>query len=287
MSPSPRSARAELSDPTLRLYLARYLRRRLPAADADDALQAVYCAALEARSVPDDLEELRRWMTVVARRKVASYYERSASEQLGDPPEQAVEPAPIEAISLLRWAERQAANSQVEHVDETLDWMARESDGEKLEAIAAEADIPSTRVRQRVVRLRRFMRARWALELSAALLLAAMVWWLWPRPAQRIVIPSPMPSLSIAVPVPHDDWKERAVELRKRALRSCELGLHRECLRALDEAAALDPAGDSDPFIGEARRHALEKLAPPAPKSTVTKPTKAKPSGTPTAGKTF
>jgi DNA-directed RNA polymerase specialized sigma24 family protein len=287
MSPSPRSARAELSDPTLRLFLARYLRRRLPAADADDALQAVYCAALEARRVPDDAVELRRWLTVIARRKVASFYERASSEQLGDPPEQAVEPAPVEAISLLRWAEREAANSQVEHVDETLDWMARESDGEKLEAIAAEAHIPSTRVRQRVVRLRRFMRARWALELSAALLFAATVWWLWPRPAQSIVIPSPMPSVSITVPVPHDDGNERAVELRRRALQNCEMGLHRECLRRLDEAAALDPAGDSEPSIGEARKHALEKLAPPAPKSSVTKPSNSKQSGTPTTGKSF
>src|SRR5205085_2891254 len=76
------SARAdiELEDPRLRAYLRRYLRRRMPAADADDAVQAVYCAALEARARPRDEEGLRRWLTVIARRKVAAYYERSSLE---------------------------------------------------------------------------------------------------------------------------------------------------------------------------------------------------------------
>jgi len=200
MSPSPRLSTVGLSDPELRLYLARYLHRRLPAADADDALQAVYCAALEARALPDDASELRRFLTVIARRKVAAHYERAASEQLGDPPEQPVPPPPVEALSLLRWAERQAAESQVEHVAETLDWMARESEGEKLEAIAAEAAVPSTRVRQRVFRLRRFMKVRWALEISAALLALLVVWWLWSRRTEQMAKPAPAPSMSVIQP---------------------------------------------------------------------------------------
>lgn len=300
MSPSLRSPSVGLSDPELRDYLARYLRRRLPPADADDVLQAVYCAALEARTLPDDAVQLRRWMTVVARRKVAAYYERASAEQLGDPPEQVAPAAPIEAMSLLRWAERQAEESEMQNVDETLDWMARESEGEKLEAIAAEAALPATRVRQRVVRLRRFMRARFALELSAALLAAIVVWWLWSRKTEPIATPapSPAPSVSVVPREPIDDRGERAAELRREALRDCALGRYAQCLRTLDDAAALDPAGDVEQTIVEARKHALEslraeqpleKLAPPAPapQPTIHKPSKAKSSGTPSTGTNF
>ena len=97
MSPALRSAKVELSDPELRQYLARYLRRRLPAADAEDALQAVYCAALEAQRLPEERTELRRWLTVVARRKAAAYYERASSEQVGELPELVAPPASLEA----------------------------------------------------------------------------------------------------------------------------------------------------------------------------------------------
>ncbi len=289
MSPAVRSAKVELSEPELRQYLARYLRRRLPAADAEDALQAVYCAALEAQRLPEERTELRRWLTVVARRKVAAYYERASSEQLGDPPELVAQPPSIEASSLLRWAERQAAESQLEHVNETLDWMARESDGEKLEAIAAEAAVPSTRVRQRVFRLRRFMKARWALELAAAALgiVLVLLWSIFARRTEPVAKPVPAPAPSASVVAPPDDGRERAAELRQRALRSCALARYDECLSTLDEAGKLDPAGDSEPSVVEARKTAIEKLTPraPTPKPSVSKPTsKSKNGGTPSTG---
>ncbi len=193
------SPRAVLDDVELRRYLQRYLRRRLPAAEAEDALQSVLCAALEAPRLPVQDEELRRFLTVVARRKVANYYRASAREHLEGELEIEAHAAPIDEASLLRWAERQAATSSFAHADETLEWMAREGDGEKLEHIAEEAHVPATAVRQRVSRLRRFMKERWALELAVASVLCAIVaWWLFSRhvePAERRFALPPVPSV--------------------------------------------------------------------------------------------
>src|SRR4051812_47985307 len=146
MTPSSSSSEA-LSRPELRRYLEAYVRRRVTTSDADDLVQAVLCAALEAPRVPEDREEVRKWITGIARRKLAAHYEKRAHEQLGEPPDLEATPAPLEASSLMRWVERQAALSEAERVDETLDWMARESDGEKLETIAIEARVPATSVR--------------------------------------------------------------------------------------------------------------------------------------------
>jgi len=265
---SPHEPSADLLHPELRQHLARYLRRRLPPAEADDALQAVYCAALEARSIPNDQVHLRRWMTVIARRQVAAYYERVSSEQLGEPPEVEVQPELVETLSLLRWAERQAAHCQLEAVDLTLDWMARESDGEKLEAIAADTNIPSARIRQRVSRLRRFMKARWAMEISAALVLVVIASWMLSRRSNTVtnLDPVPIPPVSVAPPVASaNDPSNRVAELRQMALRRCDENRFDECLRMLDEAATLDPMGDTDSTIIAARKQAMERLAPPPP----------------------
>jgi DNA-directed RNA polymerase specialized sigma24 family protein len=256
---------ADLLHPELRQHLERYLRRRLPAAEVDDALQAVYCAALEARNVPVDEVHLRRWMTVIARRQVAAYYERTSSEQLGEPPEIEVESDAVETMSMLRWAEKQAAQSQLESTEQTLDWMARESDGEKLEQIAADTRISSANVRQRVFRLRRFMKARWALEISAALVLIGIASWVLTRRSPPVVKLEyvPLPLVSATLPDPFT----RAAEWRKSALRLCDEEQFQECLRLLDEAARLDPAGDEASSIVGARQRANERLAPPSPSS--------------------
>jgi DNA-directed RNA polymerase specialized sigma24 family protein len=261
-------ASADLLHPELRQHLAAYLRRRLPPAEVDDALQAVYCAALEARNIPSDHVHLRRWLTVIARRQVAAYYERSSAEQLGEAPEVEVQPELVEAMSMLRWAEREAAHSQLESVDQTLDWMARESDGEKLEAIAADTQMPSARIRQRVSRLRRFMKARWMLEMSAALVLIAITSWMLTRREQPVVKLERVPRLPMTIMLP--DPMKRAVELREEALRHCDEYRFRECLRLLDEAAGIDPQGDEDLEIVGARKRALEQIAPPPPMPTTT-----------------
>ena len=110
-------------------------------------------------------------------------------------------PPPFEERALVRWAEEQA--EAVAHGPETLDWMAREGEGEKLEAIAREAELPSARVRQRVSRLRRWMKGRYLAELALASSLALALAWLWGRHKDqvaetRVTEDAPAPSASVA-----------------------------------------------------------------------------------------
>jgi DNA-directed RNA polymerase specialized sigma24 family protein len=174
---------ALLARPELRRHLERYLRRRLPQSEVDDTVQSVLCAALASRRAPTDPEELRKWITGIARHTIAAHWKRAARETIDESPDAPTAPAPIEAASLARWAETQASLSPSDHADETLDWMAREADGEPLERIASDANVPAARVRQRVSRMRRWMRERWAAELAAVavitlLALAIAAWWM-------------------------------------------------------------------------------------------------------------
>ena len=302
--PAPPVLRELLAAPELRRYLDSYVRRRLPPSDADDAVQAILCAALEAKRAPSDPEEVRKWVTGIARHKIAGHFEQRRREQVGDVPEAAASPVDHEVSSLVAWAEQQAtlvANDVDENAErraeETLDWMAREGDGEKLEAIAEEAQVPAARVRQRVSRMRRWMRERWAAELAAvmaAVALATLGWWLFVRkPAEtaRKKPDAPAPSMSIALPTLTP--RERAQQLRDRAFIECDQQRFATCLRALDEAAALDPAGDTEPRVRKARQDASRSMAPErapdvpiAPSTSVMPPRASTPAPPPTAAPT-
>lgn len=288
---SPSEASADLLHPDLRAYLAQYLRRRLPKTEADDALQAVYCAALEARNIPQDRAHLRRWMTVIARRQVAAYYERASAEQLSEPvdlPDVEWRANAAEVRSLWQWAEQQAADSQLEAVDETLDWMARESDGEKLESIAADARIPSARIRQRVFRLRRFMKARWILEISAAAVLIAITSWVLSRRSDPVVVRRVVPRPPVSITLPLNAPLIRAAELRKTAFKLCDQNAFESCLRLLDDAAALDLQGDTDLQVIAARKLAQDNLRPPPPPSpSVVPPPRTRSTSTTPTGSRF
>jgi hypothetical protein len=162
---------------------------------------------------------------------------------------------PVSARDLLRWAEDELPSSADK---DTLEWMLREADGDKLEHIAEEAKLPAPRVRQRVSRLRRYLRRRWAAQLAAAGvvgLFLAVGYYYW----QEQKVP----------PVTHDAPVERARKLRHDALERCKARDYRPCLRGLDEARALDPAGDSVESVRAARRDAERALSPvPVPTST-------------------
>src|SRR5262245_4123830 len=152
--------------------------------------------------------------------------------------------------------------------------MAREGEGEKLESIAAEAQVPAARVRQRVSRMRRWMKERWMAELAAAAalaILALIIARLLRGPKEEPQIaprPEPPPTVQPEEPTPLD----RARALRAEAFKSCDEAAWERCLEKLDEAAGLDPAGDSAPEVVEARekaRKALDELRNPKPPEPV------------------
>jgi RNA polymerase sigma factor (sigma-70 family) len=215
LSSSDRRA-ARLSEPALIASVSAFVRARVPAGEVDDIVQSALTEALAADRAPEHEDEVAAWVHGIARHKVVDWFRRARRETLEDPSvAEAVavaDSAPESARDLLRWARRELPDGE-EHA-QTLEWMLREGAGEKLESIATDEDVPAPRVRQRVSRLRKHYRVRWAAQVAAlAAILAiaiALVFVLRqkkdqiaPRPSPMIVPSAPeVPQLRAPAPEP-------------------------------------------------------------------------------------
>ena len=271
----PHERGARLADPRLRRDVEAAVKRRVRGHDADDVVQAALADVLSAPRVPDDAEEFRRFVFAVTRNKVFDHFRRRSREVAED---EALEPAaceaPLSARDILRWAEQRLPDSEAEH---TLEWMLREGDGEKLEQIARDANLPAPRVRQRVSRLRRFLRERWAAELMlgalglALLAPGAFLLYRYLHRSDEVGRRDP-----VLLPEPPQSPELKGRELRRAALLRCERADAAECLAGLERARALDPAGDNAPEVVRARAVAQTQLAP-VPSPTIATPPSASP----------
>lgn len=255
------SRHSALADPDLYRALLRYARRRVPEHEADDVVQATLADALAAERGPDDPTEVRRWVHRIARNKIVDTYRRGKRELPSDLESEAAEAesAPVSARDLLRWAERELPQGESHS---TLEWMLREGDGEKLEHLAEEAAVPAPTLRQRVSRLRRHFRSRWAAQLAAAAVVAAIVI------ASLAVLRSQPSSVDEIAGEPAAlPPEELARELRRAALDQCSAERWDACERGLDEARRLDPSGESEEPVVRARAAAAgaRRPAPPEP----------------------
>ena len=237
----------------------------------DDIVQSVLADALASSRAPEEPDQIRRWVFGIARHKVADYFRRSGREGPTSTPLDETVPAdsaPLSARDLLRWAEQELPDG--DHAESTLKWMMREAAGDKLESIAEEEQVPAPRVRQRVARLRRHFRERWALAAAVVAVVvvgAAGVALLELRP-EPVDIVREMPSVE---PTP----LQRANELRRLAFDHCDAGRWQRCLDDLDQAAAVDPAGDRAEPVRAARQRAAAGLAPSAVPTTEPTPSAA------------
>lgn len=268
-SSSPGSSTASgqaggLGDPELRRFLLEYVKKRVPKADADDVVQTVLLDALAAAKRPEDPAELRKWVVGIARHKCADVHRRAGRERPADDelPEQPAAPPAIEERSLVRWAEEQAQSSR--EAGKTLDWMAREGEGDKLEHIAEEEQLPPARVRQRVSRMRRFLKERWLAEVAlvAALGVMALVVWAVLRKDDEPIVADPTkpPPSSKGPELPELERMARGRRIRVGALEVCRSGDDQRCLDDLDRAKELDPEGDDVPEVRDAREKAAGNL---------------------------
>jgi RNA polymerase sigma factor (sigma-70 family) len=229
--------------------------------EVDDIVQATLTDALAADQAPSDENELKRWVFGIARNKVVDYYRKNQREAPHEPSladEIAAESAPLSARELLLWAEKELPDAG--GAKSTLEWMLREGAGEKLEEIANEEQVPAPRVRQRVARLRRHFRERWAAAVAAVavlalLLLGAAIW--WRRHSEQIA-----PNIE-REPAPGPTPDQRADDIRRLALEDCAKERWRACLDGLDRAKELDAQGDGAEVIQEARAAAERGLSPP------------------------
>jgi DNA-directed RNA polymerase specialized sigma24 family protein len=193
---SPRLV-ARITDPSLASALSRFVRARVPESEVEDIVQATLSDALQAQQHPEQDEDIVRWVWGICRHKVVDWFRRMRREVPRDlEGDDAVpaESAPTSALDLMRWAQKELPAGKEN--EQTLEWMLREGEGEKLETIAAEANVPAPRVRQRVSRLRRYFKARWAAQTAAvaALMLVFLAIFLALRGKKEEIAPRPEPS---------------------------------------------------------------------------------------------
>jgi DNA-directed RNA polymerase specialized sigma24 family protein len=167
----PGGLKTRVADPKLRREVEAAVRRRVRGDDAEDVVQSTLADVLAARQVPEDPDEFRRFVFGVARNKVFDHFRRRRRTEGLDDADAAAPETPLAARDMLRWAEGELAEPDAQS---TLEWMLREGDGEKLEHIARDAQLPATRVRKRVSRLRKLLRERWVAELTLVGLLVAL-----------------------------------------------------------------------------------------------------------------
>lgn len=273
-------AQTTLGDPRLRSALMAMVRRRVPAGEVEEIVQATLTEAIASSHRPEDGEPLRKWVHGIARHKIADFHRRSRREELGVDDDvvstahetahgsahESAHESSHDAVDLLRWAEREAPDQP--GAERTLEWMMREGEGEKLESIALSDAVPAPQVRQRVSRMRRHFRARWAAQIAAAAAaLIALLLWLFPTPKPNDLRPLP----ELVDPI------ARGRAMRREALERCAERQWEPCLRGLDGAKLLDPIGDDDPAVIDARAAAnqVQPVAPPP--RIVLPPTKAPP----------
>jgi DNA-directed RNA polymerase specialized sigma24 family protein len=273
-------AHERLADQELHRALAAMVRRRVPPHEVDEIVQATLADAVASKTAPAETDALERWVRGIARHKVADYHRRAKREVPVETDdlvaERVSDASEHDAADLLRWAEREGKSD-----DNTIDWMLREGDGEKLESIARDVQLPAARVRQRVSRLRRHFRAVWAAQIAAALAVGMIAWFFLKRPREvvRPIVPvSTAPvsvSVSVSAPIPEPP-PNPAIELRRIAFEDCAANHWQACLDGLDDAAKFDAAGDATPEVQIARAAAKKALTPPPPPKP--KPTKPGPS---------
>lgn len=238
--------------PDLRNALVAMVRKRVPESEVEDIVQSALAEAVESPHAPADTEALRRWIFGVAKNKVVDYHRRNGRLTY-ELPDLEGKPAPHVEVDMLRWAEKNLPEG--DDAQKTLDWMLREGEGEKLESIAMSEKVPAPRVRQRVSRLRRHLKAHWqkevALLAAVGVLMGILFFVLRPKEPEiigrdpRVIEPSP------------------ADRLRKDALDACGRSEWQKCVDGLDDAKRLDPAGDTRPDVVKAREDAKNALTPP------------------------
>lgn len=195
----------ELASEKVRRGLTALLRRRVPGQEVDDLAQTILCDALASGSIPSDPEEMRRWLVGIARHKIADYHRRAARTNArieGDAPLAACASSPV-AFEEREVLDRLLGAIETRRDAETMEWLVREHGGERLADIASASGLPAPVVRQRVSRLRRALRSRWAGAVGVLLIFVGVAAALGlsrthavePTPASPTIVPErPVPA---------------------------------------------------------------------------------------------
>jgi DNA-directed RNA polymerase specialized sigma24 family protein len=253
---------AMMSDPGLvRSIRSTLLLRGVPEREVPDMVQEAFAAAFACERLPESEADAKNYLFGIVRNQAAmllrSWHDRNhaafAEELQGE-----TEPAPFEERDLVRKLVARVPENRWQ----TFQWFVRVTFGDALADIAREEGVDYAVAHARLTRLRDDLR-QWAVQLTKAAAIVALVIGgyrllrprheaaiapdIAPEPP-RVVMPAPPPVAPAA-----STLLEEAAALRRRALDECRDGLLFYCQRDLDEAAARDPASESDPAVKAAR----------------------------------
>ncbi len=179
---------------TFRAALVALAKRKVPPHEAEDLVQQVLTEAIGSAHRPEEPGSARKWIYGILRNKIADYHRAKKPMKAAVVLDELAHPSATteQEQSLLRWAMRELPSGY--DAQQTLDWLLREGDGEKLEDIAESDNVPAPQVRQRVSRLRRYFRERWLAQLAAAAVIAVLfgIWLvIRTKPQELAITPAP------------------------------------------------------------------------------------------------
>lgn len=162
--------RRYVAEPSTQSSLRAFVRRRGFRADADDVVQTVLCEALAAPVMPTDPLDIPRWVWGILKNKVADAERRRARWRFAELSEWSAPSLRPEVNDMLARIQSDVGSSPHRHA---LGWLLREHAGDSLLEIARQEAITPPTLRQRICRLRRYLRARYVGPAAVLLALGA------------------------------------------------------------------------------------------------------------------
>jgi RNA polymerase sigma factor (sigma-70 family) len=157
---------------------------------------------------------------------------------------------------------RRLHEAAVERDPQAADWVVRSAvHGEKQTELAEEAGVPVDRVRKRIERLSTWLRENASKLAALFLVVVGGAWAVMTRDKGEVAHPAPPDR-----PEEEGTPAHRAAALRSKAASECGALQWRACLKSLDDARGIDPAGDAEPRVQRLRHDAEAGLAREQPR---------------------
>ena len=266
------AAADRIADPANREELLEWLeKRRVPERARQDIVAETFYRAVTAKNPPPVAEEDGVWLRQIARRVIAAVCKYNADHPLEAVDDEAFVFASNRgenAAEIRDWLEQQYPDD--DKGQRTFECVLRHADGAPITELADEHGVSKEGLFKAVQRMREALRQRWLEDFGPLLLLllvASVTWLRVPGPRPRTTPATTPDTGETAETVTDTKPIERPVTtspppeasaLRERAVSLCDAGQYTACIRALDSAAALDPAGDANPDVQSMRASAKD-----------------------------
>ncbi|WP_394839434.1 sigma-70 family RNA polymerase sigma factor [Pendulispora rubella] len=240
--------RTEIHEGSVWPLLRGVVRRRVPAADVDDVVQATLCDAMGAGRIPERRDDLRRWLVGIARHKATDHIRRICREAALEADDVSAPAPPTDVIILLKNAIADAAQQPA--MRSTMELALREADGESYAELARSGAATEVALRQRVSRFRRSMAVRWLAAAAVVGLLAMHAAWSC-RHRPRAILPDVDVATQIALRPVEGTW-ELVAWSGAESIHAVDVEVRAGTVRVLTPAAeylfaasAIEPQGEA------------------------------------------